>query len=128
VPLVRRTGWEEVKAFSGAVASLLSRAAPDLYTTEMAKRKRRGRILLDYLRNARGATAIEAYSTRARPGAPVAAPIHWDELADGVRADSFNVRNMVERMESLRDDPWKGIGAVKQSRTAPMKRRLGLDA
>jgi bifunctional non-homologous end joining protein LigD len=128
VPLVRRTGWEEVKAFSGAVASLLSRAAPDLYTTEMAKRKRRGRILIDYLRNARGATAIEAYSTRARPGAPVAAPIHWDELADGVRADSFNVRNMVERMESLRDDPWKGIGAVKQSLTAPMKRRLGLGA
>jgi bifunctional non-homologous end joining protein LigD len=126
VPLQRRSGWDEVKAFSGAVASLLSRAAPHLYTTEMSKRKRKGRILIDYLRNARGATAIEAYSTRARAGATVAAPIHWDELAEGVRADSFTVRNMAERMQKLGEDPWKEIGAVKQSLTAPLKRRLGL--
>lgn len=126
VPLVRRAGWDEVKAFSQAVASLLATAAPQLYTTELSKRKRRGRILLDYLRNARGATAIEAYSTRARAGAPVAAPIHWDELGDGVRADSFNVGNMPSRMAELGEDPWNGIGAVKQSLTAPMKRRLGL--
>jgi bifunctional non-homologous end joining protein LigD len=126
VPLVRRAEWEEVKAFSGAVASLLARAAPDRYTTEMSKRKRRGRVLLDYLRNARGATAIEAYSTRARAGAPVAAPIHWDELAEGVRANTFDVRNMPARMRDLGEDPWKEMGAVRQSLTAPMKRRLGL--
>jgi bifunctional non-homologous end joining protein LigD len=126
VPLVRRSGWDEVKAFSGAVASLLSRAAPDLYTTEMSKKKRRGRILLDYLRNTRGATAIEAYSTRARAGAPVAAPIHWDELGDGVMPDSFNVRNMPARMASMKADPWNDMGAVKQSLTAPMKRKVGL--
>jgi bifunctional non-homologous end joining protein LigD len=126
VPLVRRSGWDEVKSFSGAVASLLSRAAPDRYTTEMSKKKRRGRILLDYLRNTRGATAIEAYSTRARAGATVAAPIHWDELGDGVMPDSFNVRNMPARMASLGADPWNDMGAVKQSLTAPMKRKVGL--
>jgi bifunctional non-homologous end joining protein LigD len=126
VPLVRRSGWEEVKAFSAAVASLLAGAAPDRYTTEMSKKKRRGRILLDYLRNTRGATAIEAYSTRARPGATVAAPIHWDELGDGVMPDSFNVRNMPARMAGLGADPWKEMGAVKQSLTAPMKRKVGL--
>jgi bifunctional non-homologous end joining protein LigD len=126
VPLVRRSGWEEVKAFSAAVASLLAGAAPDRYTTEMSKKKRRGRILLDYLRNTRGATAIEAYSTRARPGATVAAPIHWDELGDGVLPDSFNVRNMPARMAGLGADPWKEMGAVKQSLTAPMKRKVGL--
>jgi bifunctional non-homologous end joining protein LigD len=126
VPLLRRADWSEVKEFSRAVASLLARAAPGLYTTELSKRKRHGRILLDYLRNARGATAIEAYSTRARPGATVAAPIHWDELADGVRPDTFTVANMPARMRELGDDPWKEIGAVKQSLTAPMRRRLGL--
>jgi bifunctional non-homologous end joining protein LigD len=126
VPLVRRAEWPEVKEFSKAVASLLARAAPELYTLEMSKRKRRGRILLDYLRNARGATAVEAYSSRARAGAPVAAPIHWDELFDGVRADTFTVRNMVARLRELGEDPWKEFGAVKQSLTAPMKRSLGL--
>jgi bifunctional non-homologous end joining protein LigD len=126
VPLVRRSGWDEVKAFSAAVASLLTRAAPDRYTTEMSKKKRVGRILLDYLRNVRGATAIEAYSTRARPGAPVAAPIHWDELGEGVMPDSFNVRNMPSRMATLKADPWKDMGAVRQSLTAPMKRQVGL--
>lgn len=126
VPLVRRTGWDEVRTFSRAVASLLARAAPDRYTTEMSKRKRRGRLLLDYLRNARGSTAIEAYSTRARAGAPVAAPIHWGELLEGVRSDTFTVRTMPERLETLGEDPWKEFGAVKQSITAPMKRRVGL--
>jgi bifunctional non-homologous end joining protein LigD len=126
VPLVRRSGWDEVKAFSAAVASLLAQAAPDRYTTEMSKKKRVGRILLDYLRNTRGATAIEAYSTRARSGATVAAPIHWDELGEGVMPDSFNIRNMPARMAGLGADPWNGMGAVKQSLTAPLKRRVGL--
>jgi bifunctional non-homologous end joining protein LigD len=126
VPLVRRADWSEVRRFAQAVATLLAQAAPGLYTTEFSKQKRRGRILLDYLRNARGATAIEAYSTRARPGAPVAAPIYWDELADAVRADSFTVLNMADRKKELGEDPWKDFGAVKQSLTAPMKRKLGI--
>ena len=126
VPLVRRAEWEEVRMFSKAVASLLAKAAPDRYTLDVSKKKRKGRVLLDYLRNARGATAIEAYSTRARPGAPVATPIRWEELHEGVRPDTFNVRNLPERLRTLREDPWKEMGAVKQSLTAPMKRRLGL--
>jgi bifunctional non-homologous end joining protein LigD len=126
VPLVRRAEWGEVRDFSRAAASLLARAAPDRYTLEMSKRKRKGRILLDWQRNTRGATAVEAYSTRARPGAPVAAPIHWDELAEGVRANTFTVRNMAARMAVLREDPWKEMGAMRQSLTAPMKRQLGL--
>jgi bifunctional non-homologous end joining protein LigD len=126
VPLTRRTDWDDVHAFSRAVASLLSQAAPELYTTEMSKAKRKGRILLDYQRNGRGATAVEAYSTRARAGATVAAPIHWDELADGVRADSFTVRNMPDRVAELGADPWNEMAAVKQSITAAMQKRLGL--
>jgi bifunctional non-homologous end joining protein LigD len=126
VPLVRRADWEEVRLFSKAVASLLAAAAPDRYTLDVSKKKRKGRILLDYLRNSRGATAIEAYSTRARPAAPIATPITWDELHGGVRSNSFNVQNLPERLRTLKEDPWKGMSAVRQSLTAPMKRRLGL--
>ncbi|HUF49721.1 MAG TPA: non-homologous end-joining DNA ligase [Longimicrobiales bacterium] len=126
VPLVRRASWDEVKAFSRAVAALLAGAAPDRYTIELAKKKRHGRILLDYLRNTEGATAVEAWSTRARPGAPVAVPIEWDELRDGVRSDSFTVENLPDRLAALRADPWREIGTVRQSLTVPMKRKVGL--
>jgi bifunctional non-homologous end joining protein LigD len=126
VPLVRRAEWDDVRDFSQAVARVLARAAPERYTLDVSKKKRKGRILLDYLRNARGSTAIEAYSTRARPGAPVAAPITWEELDEGVRGDSFTVENMPARLATLGADPWKEYGAVKQSLTAPMKRKLGL--
>ncbi|MGH7448566.1 MAG: DNA ligase D [Longimicrobiales bacterium] len=126
VPLTRRAEWEEVRLFSRAVASLLQQAAPDRYTLDVSKKKRKGRVLLDYLRNTRGATAIEAYSTRARAGAPVAAPIAWRELEAGVRADTFNVQNVPDRLRSLKEDPWKDFGAVKPSITAPMRARLGL--
>jgi bifunctional non-homologous end joining protein LigD len=126
VPLVRRAEWEDVRVFSRAVASVLTEAAPDRYTIDMSRKKRKGRVLLDYMRNTRGATAVEAYSTRARPGAPVAAPISWEELHAGVRSDTFNAVNMPDRLRTLRRDPWKEMGASRQSLTAPMKRRLGL--
>jgi len=126
VPLVRRSTWDEVRDFSRGIAVLMARVAPDRYTIDVAKKKRKNRILVDYLRNARGATAVEVYSTRARPGAPVSAPIAWDELEDGVRGDSFTVANLPARLQRLKQNPWKDFGAVKQSLTAPMKRRLGV--
>lgn len=125
VPIVRRTSWEDVKSFTAGVASLLAGAAPKLYTTDMAKAKRKGRILLDYLRNGRGATAIESYSTRARAGATVAMPLHWDELADGIRGDSFTVRNASARMKDLGSDPWTEISGLRQSITGAMMTAVG---
>lgn len=123
VPLVRRSTWDEVLAFAQGVASLLVESEPERYTVELQKRRRHGRMLLDYFRNAHGATAIEAYSTRARPGAPVAVPIDWAELENDVRSNSFNVANLPDRL--ARPDPWKDYGAVKQSITVAMRKRLG---
>jgi bifunctional non-homologous end joining protein LigD len=80
----------------------------------MSKRARRGRIFIDYLRNGRGATAVAAYSTRARPGAPVSVPLAWDELSEGLRADHFTVDNLRERLDFLRRDPWDGFFAQRQ--------------
>lgn len=124
VPLVRRAGWEDVRDFARAVLGTLAGASPSRYTLDMAKSKRKGRLLLDYLRNARGATAVEVYSTRARAGATVSTPISWEELDAGVDPKGFTIRTVPARLEM--PDPWKDYGAVKQSLTAPLLRRLGL--
>src|SRR6185369_506920 len=77
VPLVRKTGWDEVKAFTKAVAEVVAAHDPQSYTTKLPKASRKGKIFIDYLRNGRGATSIGAYSTRARAGAPVSTPLFW---------------------------------------------------
>lgn len=109
VPLRPAAGWDRVKDFSKSVVELMVSQEPSLYTAKMSKAKRPGKIFLDYLRNGRGATAVGAYSTRARPGAPVAAPLDWDELDSKLRPNQYTVRNMPARLRSLRCDPWKGF-------------------
>ena len=81
VPIARRNTWDEFKQFAKSVADTMTRDAPDRYIATMSKAKRRGKIFVDYLRNQRGATAIASYSTRRPGGAPVAAPLAWDELS-----------------------------------------------
>ncbi|HEX7186114.1 MAG TPA: DNA ligase D [Thermoanaerobaculia bacterium] len=127
VPLVRRAGWDEVKAFTKAVSEAVVAADPARYTAKLPKASRKGKIFIDYLRNGRGATSICAYSTRARAGAPVSAPLFWEELDDpGILPNTFTVQNLPERLESLSADPWEGFNKVRQSITAAMKKAVGL--
>jgi bifunctional non-homologous end joining protein LigD len=90
----------------------------------MAKRARKGKIYLDYLRNARGATAIAAYSTRARPGAPVSVPLGWDELSADVRSDHFTVATVPDRLAGRRRDPWDDYDRSARRVTRAMLTRL----
>jgi bifunctional non-homologous end joining protein LigD len=124
VPLSQRNGWDQVKEFSKQIAELLARAYPDRYISKMTKAKRTGKIYIDYLRNGRGATFICPYSTRAKTGAPVAAPIHWDELSPELKPNQFTIRNMPQRLARLHQDPWEGINKIKQSITAAMQKKL----
>lgn len=80
VPLVPAADWTVAKRFARDFARALEQSDPKRYTATLSKRARRGRIFVDYLRNGRGATAIAPYSTRARPGAPIACPIDWSAL------------------------------------------------
>jgi len=80
----------------------------------MAKAKRAGKIFLDYLRNGFGNTAVAPYSTRARPGAPVAAPVRWEELGPKLKPDHYTVRNLGRRLATLRRDPWEGFFTLEQ--------------
>jgi bifunctional non-homologous end joining protein LigD len=125
VPIRRSRTVEEVRAFSGALAAMFERVAPKRYTTNVSKSQRKGKILLDYLRNSPGATAVEVFSARAREGAPVALPVAWEELGE-LRGDSFNVRNTKDRLASMRADPWEDFLTVRQSITAKMMSQLGL--
>jgi len=116
--------WDEAKAFTKSVAELLARAFPDRFTSSMSKAARRGKIYLDYLRNAEGATAIAAYAIRARAHAPVSTPIHWEELGEDVRFDHFNAGNVASRLGRRKKDPWADFFATSQAVTARMVKRL----
>jgi bifunctional non-homologous end joining protein LigD len=124
VPLRPASTWEESFAFSRVISEEMERAAPKAYTTAMPKAQRRGRILIDYLRNNRGNTSVTAYSTRARPGAPISTPLPWEELAAGVRPDQFHVGNIRTRLDALKADPWKRYSSVRQRITAAVRKQL----
>jgi bifunctional non-homologous end joining protein LigD len=125
VPIARGISWDDFKAFSKAFVEAIERDEPALYTTNMAKARRKGKIFLDYLRNGRGATFIAPYSPRARAGAPVAVPITWEELAHGVDPAAFTTATVPRRLVILRDDPWKALDQVKQSIKASTWRAIG---
>ena len=125
VPLVRRSSWEEVKSFTHAIALRLVREAPEHFTAQISKAKRKGKILIDYLRNQRGATAIASYSVRARPGAPVAVPLAWEELEDADAMPVWNVREAPERLTL--PDPWRDFDKSRRALTARALAQVGAD-
>ncbi|NLD55059.1 MAG: hypothetical protein GX652_10405 [Burkholderiaceae bacterium] len=114
VPLLPGCDWARVKPFAREVAVALAAQAPDRYVASAPKHLRAGRIFIDYLRNGRSATSIASYSLRARPGAPVAAPLSWDEL-DPRHAVAFDIDTMPERLRRIASDPWEGIDEVRQA-------------
>ncbi|HYG13035.1 MAG TPA: DNA ligase D, partial [Methylophilaceae bacterium] len=113
-PIKPEHDWDVIKPFTRDIAGHLAGTLPDRFTANMAKAKRQGRIFIDYLRNGLGATAIAAFSTRAKPTATVSVPIAWEELEAGVRSNTFTVANIGERLASLRRDPWQDYHKLKQ--------------
>ncbi len=99
VQLDRSADWVAVKDFARRFAIALGEAKPEMFTANMKKTERKGRIFLDWLRNQRGATAIMPWAVRAREGAPVATPITWEEL-DGVgKASAFTIADLAALQE-----------------------------
>ncbi len=116
VPVQPGPEWPAIKQFSKAFVLEMVREQPDRYTASVSKSKRSGRIYIDYLRNGRGATAIAAYSPRARPGAPVAAPIGWDALeASGSVRPVFGVADAGTWMKLRGKDPWLAFEDSRRS-------------
>lgn len=108
-PLPGPMTWDAAKTFSGEVARSLAAERPDEFVAVMSKRRRVGRVFVDYLRNGRGSTFVAPYSPRARPGAPVAMPLDWDELSPRTRPEAWTVRTAGRRLAALTHDPWAGL-------------------
>ncbi len=115
-PLKPHAGWADVKDFAHRLALAMAKDNPRRYLAIASKSARRGRIFIDYLRNGRGATAVAAYSARARAGAAVSTPLAWDELGPEMRPDRFTVTNLLHRLASV-EDPWRDV--LKAARRLP---------
>lgn len=109
VPLKPRAGWPEARAFAKAFAETLASQMPDRFVATLPKKQRRGRILIDWLRNGRGATAIGSFSPRGRDGATVATPLAWREVTKSLDPRQFTVATVPKRLKALRRDPWHGF-------------------
>lgn len=122
VPLQRRADFDAVRAFARDLAELAAAREPRTFTNQQRKAKREDKILIDIQRNGYAHTAVAPYSVRPRPGAPVATPLHWDELDERyTRADRWTIASVPERLE--RDgDPWREIARDAQTLTAARKR------
>jgi bifunctional non-homologous end joining protein LigD len=123
VPLAAGHGWDETFGFSELVAGQIVKEDPRTYTDSMPKAGRQAKILIDVLRNNRGSTSVAAYSTRARPEAPVSVPLAWDELQRDLRPDQYTVENLPRRLSSLKADPWARYFTLRQKLAVPRARR-----
>jgi bifunctional non-homologous end joining protein LigD len=124
VPLRPSADWQAVLGFARDVAAAIVRFDPRSYTTTFAKAGREDKILIDVMRNNRLNTSVAAFSTRARPGAPVSTPLAWDELNGRLRSSGqFTVRNLERRLRSLRRDPWAAYWKSRQRLPADATRR-----
>src|SRR6185369_5374749 len=111
VALAGKDRWPAVKTFGAAVAEEMVLAAPDTYVATMSKAKRTGKIFIDYFRNDYTATAIADYGVRARPGAPVAVPLAWQELKALESASAFTMKDVLKRLKN-REVPLQSKGQI----------------
>src|SRR5690242_2592968 len=114
LPFRRGPSWQAVKDFCESVADAMVARAPERYIATASKAQREGKIFIDWLRNARGATSVCNWSLRARSGAPVAMPLRWEELGKIGSGSAFDIQAALKRAESLKADPWEGMAKLQQ--------------
>ncbi len=109
IPLKRADTFEETRAFTHDIATLIAHQFPKMFTIEVSKKKRGKRVFIDWLRNSFGATAVAPYAVRAHEDAPVAMPVTWKELqSSGMHSQKYNINNIKKRMNKV-GDIWKGM-------------------
>lgn len=135
-PIVPDLEYDDVRAFAHAFVERFEAADPAHFTARMALDRRPGRVFIDYLRNAHGATAVSAFSTRAREGAPVSVPLSWSEISAAKTLPVMGIREVVSRVTAQAyEDPWAGYESRRSALTdagftalgIPRQARLGTD-
>ena len=103
IPLAENYTYEDSKEFGRKMVKLIHAELPKFTSIERLTEKRKGKIYLDFLQNRPQATVAGPYSLRPKPGAPVSAPLHWDEVKKGLRIQDFNIFNMIPRLKEVGD-------------------------
>ena len=116
-------GWDEAKTFARAVCAAMANDSPDRFTVNMSKRRRDGRIFLDYLRNDRMATAVAPLSPRARPGGPVSMPLTWGQVRAGLEPKRYTLRNVPELLS--RNRVWEDYGEASRPLDEAISKLVG---
>jgi bifunctional non-homologous end joining protein LigD len=114
IALNGKATWEQVKDFASRFANAMASAKPELFTANIRKAERKGRIFIDWLRNQRGATAVQPWTVRARENAPVAVPIEWDELSAVEKASQYNIQLVDDLVERANSKALKNWGKNRQ--------------
>jgi bifunctional non-homologous end joining protein LigD len=120
-PIRPQYDWDTVKDFSRAIVEHLAGTFPQLVVAKSGARNRVGRIYIDYLRNAFGATTVAAWSVRARPGLGISVPVSWTELPTLKSADQWTVANVGDRL-ATGNRPWQDYAGSARSITRAMRR------
>lgn len=116
VPIEPDLGWDEVKGFAKSIAAAFAKSEPQRFTDELAKRARKGRIFIDYLRNGRGSTAIGPFSPRARDGASIAMPLSWRQVKPGLDPADYTIEAGDKQLRAAAE-AWTGYFDTKQRLT-----------
>ncbi len=124
VPIAPRHDWDTVKDFSRAVVQHVAQVVPDRFVAKSGPKNRVGKIFIDYLRNARGATTAAAFSARSRPGMGVSMPVAWEQLDDLKSGAQWTVATAREYLSFQKEDPWAGYWKSRQTLTKAI-RKLG---
>lgn len=121
VPFEAELGWDEVKGFAKSIATAFAKSEPKRFTDELAKKARKGRIFIDYLRNGRGSTAIGPFSPRARDGATIAMPLTWRQVKPGLDPSDYTIE---ASQKQLKDGAtaWKDFLSTEQRLTEKIRR------
>lgn len=121
VPLNRALPFDTVRACARFIANMVVEQDPKRLTLQTRKTKRRSKLLIDYLRNSFGATAVSPYAIRAKHGAPVATPLAWKELSkSGLISTKYTINNIFTRLSKI-EDPWKWINRIRCSLSRVIK-------
>jgi bifunctional non-homologous end joining protein LigD len=104
-PWAQAGGYDEARQWALQIAQQVVAALPDLATVEQRKLKRRGKVYLDVMQNARGHHAVPPYVLRAIPQAAISTPLQWRELTSRLQPHTFNLRTIFQRLTSQSADP-----------------------
>jgi bifunctional non-homologous end joining protein LigD len=124
VPVARRVSWDDIHDFSRLVVARLMEGDPGRLVDVASKAARPGKIYIDYQRNARGATTVAPWSTRAREGAPVSVPVPWTRASALASGNARSIEAAAALARRSRTDPWAGLLASRQGLSAAIMKQL----